>query len=304
MRPLAQTQDRLRYPLDELLRVESHVRILRVLSDIRVPISAVEVADYARMNEQNARNALKKMADTGFVRVHGRTRQLFELRKGDVLVDALCELFRTERLRHEQIASELRSLLLSESLRPDVAWIRPAVDERGIELSFIARSNRIAEVRGVLQKEVATIERRYDLTINVRGFSRADEPEIDVGSIIFLENPDPIQSSGDEPSLSHAEQIARSNARADRIASLVESTPDLVPRALAHVERLLLVGQGTADNDLAEWRGILQDYSLVRLRQFLKSDSPRAIRLRQCSPFLAVLTMTERSIVDQMSGAL
>jgi hypothetical protein len=298
MRPLAQTQDRLRFPLDELLRVESHVRILRVMSDIRVPISAVEIADYARMNEQNARNALRKMVDTGFVLVHGRTRQLFELREGDVLVDSVCALFRAERLRYDQITNELRGLLNSESLRPDVAWISTADVERGIELSFITSSDRIAQVRVNLQREVATLERRYDLTINVRGFSRADEPSVDVGSIVFLEYSDPVPSNGEPPSLSHAEQIARSIARSDRIASLVESTPDLVPRALAHVERLLNAGQGAADGDLAEWRSILQDYTLRRLKQFLKSDSPRAIRLRQSSPFLAVLTLTERSILD------
>lgn len=78
------------------------------------------------------------------------------------------------------------------------------------------------------------------------------------------------------------------------VAELMRSDPSLIKRAEQHLDRLLREGQGTAGGDITEWRQLLQTYSPERLRDLLVSTSSRAERLRQSSPFFAVLTADER----------
>ena len=85
------------------------------------------------------------------------------------------------------------------------------------------------------------------------------------------------------------------------IADLIRSDPSLIRRATQHVTRLLHEGQGTANGDLVEWGQLLETYSPERMRDLLVSTTSRAERLRQSSPFFAVLTSSER---DQLIAAL
>jgi hypothetical protein len=64
-----------------------------------------------------------------------------------------------------------------------------------------------------------------------------------------------------------------------------------------HLDRLLRDAQGSAAGDIAEWRQLLEAYSPERVRDLLVSTSSRAERLRQSSPFFAVLTPSERDRV-------
>jgi MOSC domain-containing protein YiiM len=81
---------------------------------------------------------------------------------------------------------------------------------------------------------------------------------------------------------------------AEGIADLLQQNPSLVHAAKGHLDRLLREGQGSADADLTEWRRILDTYSTERVRNLLTSTSSRAERLRQSSPFFAVLSAKER----------
>ena len=106
-----------------------------------------------------------------------------------------------------------------------------------------------------------------------------------------------MEGSPDRPSSeqvlhSHREQRALRLSRG--IAALLRSDPSLIKRAIRHIDRLLEDDQGAAGQDLLEWRQILQTYSVERLRDFITSQSSRAARLRQSSPFFAVLTAEER----------
>ena len=49
-----------------------------------------------------------------------------------------------------------------------------------------------------------------------------------------------------------------------------------------------------------EWRKILDTYPLPRLLHFLESDSPRAVRLRQSSPFPEVMSDRERERLGEL----
>ena len=75
------------------------------------------------------------------------------------------------------------------------------------------------------------------------------------------------------------------------------STSRFIRLARLQPIHLLREDQGTASGDIAEWRQLLEAYSPERVRDLLVSTSSRAQRLRQSSPFFAVLTPSERDRV-------
>ena len=86
------------------------------------------------------------------------------------------------------------------------------------------------------------------------------------------------------------------------LAKAIQQDTSLLRRAKDHIEQLLNIDQGMANRDLREWLDILEDYSIQRLAEFLKSSSERANRLRQSNPFFAVLTADERMRLINMES--
>ena len=69
MRPIATEQNALRFPLNQLLGTQAHVRLLRILANEVVgPITTSDAAARAGLTEAGARRALVRLAKTGFVR--------------------------------------------------------------------------------------------------------------------------------------------------------------------------------------------------------------------------------------------
>lgn len=141
------------------------------------------------------------------------------------------------------------------------------------------------------------LEREHGLILESALFTRADAPEPSKGAI-------QLRSMGDErfPGFprspeSHAGMEERSLHIAREVGKLIRSDSSLITRAKNHIDRLLRTSPGTAARDIAEWRHVLEAYSTERIRRFLVSKTPRAERLRQSSPFLAVLTPEERKAV-------
>lgn len=112
--------------------------------------------------------------------------------------------------------------------------------------------------------------------------------------------------TGDAPpgtGRTHREREIRALRMSHAIAELLEKDPSLARRAVRHIERVLRDDPGTAGQALEEWKAILSSYSLQRIREFLVAQSSRAERLRQSSPFFAVLTPEERDFVFEFVEA-
>lgn len=87
-----------------------------------------------------------------------------------------------------------------------------------------------------------------------------------------------------------------------KLAEAIENDTSLVRRAKEHVQRMLKKNHGSAMKDIKEWRDILESYSIRRLSRFLTSTSERANRLRQSSPFFAILNTDERNQLFNQLG--
>ena len=301
MRPIATEQSFLRFPLNQLLGTAAHVRLLRILADEVVgPISASDAAERAGITETGARRALARLAKTGFVvRVGGGRSQHFTLREEEPLTESLTMLFRTERGRYEELIASIRNSL--EGLAEvRVAWIDAVPERLGepLEIGVAADSESLAWLKPELRRRITDVESRFDVTIELHGFTSADLPNVPWRDATLLAGVPPIQWTRLQTPLAiHADREQRALKLSEAIAELLDEDPSIVRRATRHLERLLGDEPSAASEDLREWQAILATYSPERLKRILVSRNARAQRLRQSSPFFAVLTADERDHV-------
>jgi len=288
----------LRYPLDDLLGSEGSVRLLRLLAnEVEGPVNVPDAAERVGLTAPGARKALARLVETGFVvRVGGGRSQQYALRSDEPLLSVLKELFRTEQTRYETVIRDLRELFVSVS-EVYAAWIESAPARVGdpVEVAVVAEAKSVPWLREELRTRLTAVERGFDVIIEVTLSSEANAPQPDPDSIIPLAGVIPQASAVAEARpVPHSERDERALLMSRGIAQLLRQDPSMVKRAMGHLDRLSQENQGTAAGDLYEWRQVLETYSPERLRQFLVSTSSRAARLRQSSPFFAVLTPEER----------
>lgn len=296
MRPIAIEQNVIRYPLNELLGTPANVRLMRVLAEEVIgPIGTSEAAERTGLTLAGARRALVRLAKTGFVqRVGGGRSQRYVLRESDPITNTIRELFRNESKRYRVLRTQARKAL--ENL-PEIqaAWIDSPPTQVGkpLQIGILSDSRSLAYLGDQVRKRLAEIEREFDVTIEIRTFSRADAPEdfLD-GAELLAGYIDTGVSSSDR---THAERDERAARFSSAIAEILDSDPSLIRRASRYLEFLLEDSQGSASHDLREWHDILTRYSTQRIKDFLVAETPRAKRLRQSSPFFAVLDPDERN---------
>lgn len=84
------------------------------------------------------------------------------------------------------------------------------------------------------------------------------------------------------------------------LVSLLEEDLSLIRRARKRVLEKLEHRHPGNGHDLWEWRKILDTYPLPRLLHFLESESPRAQRLRESSPFPEVMSDEEKERLGRL----
>ena len=234
------------------------------------------------------------------IRVGGGRSQQFALRDTDPLIGELSRLFRTEQKRYDQLLSDIRDCFegLGDVLR--TAWIQVMPEGLGepLELGILSDSVSLSWLAEEVRRRLLQVEQHFDVTMEVHGYTRADAPIVRWSHVTLLAGVAPTESRtlGHEIS-THGDRDQRALRLSEAVSRLLDQDPSLSRRAQRHIERLLTKDQGMAAHDLREWQAILKSYSLKRLREFLVSSASRARRLRQSSPFFAVLNDEERDRV-------
>lgn len=297
MQPIAIPQDFIRTPLNDLLGTKANVRLLRLLAnEVSGPIGAPEAAEQVGLTEAGARRALRRLARTGFVELIGGGRaQRFRMRDSDPLSHQLRELFRAEQARHQAFLEELREVLQG---LPEInlAWIRESPTEPGepLHMGIVADGRSLIYLEGAIRERIAEVEGGFDLTIELHFFSRAEVESLELGGKTILAGHHAPAARGPASPSTHEASVERAKKVSEVIAGMLDRDPSLCRRAERHIDLLLTRDQGPASHDIKEWRDILAHYSPQRLKDFLVADTARAQRLRQSSPFFAVLTHDER----------
>jgi len=300
MRPIAAPQSFLRFPLSHVLGTEANVRTLRVLAGVDGPMSAAHLAERTGLSVPGARKTLDRLIETGVVVVVGAGRRhQFALKTGDALVGALRRLFTAEAARYDLLVDRLGRAVQEVAPPPRSAWIEEGEQQphMPLRIGMLGPARSLEESVWALRKTVLAIEREFDLAIEVTGYAAADLPHGPPEDVTGLLGVPPLPETRKTrpPIRSHGDLDKRSLAWARVLADMIREDPSLVTRAKRHVTRTLAGGAGMAERDLEEWRDLLESYSRSRLLQFLIASTPRARRLRQSSPFLAILTPAERT---------
>ncbi len=303
MRPIVSNQNSLRNPLNELLGKEANVRLLRVLAnDVDGPLTGSNVAERAGLTIPGAHKALKRLVQSGFiVRVGGGRKHQYELRRSDKLVKAMLKLFQSEKDRYETLLDAIKKRIEKLVPYPHSAWIQEFPNEFGdpILMGVLHETKPLAHYIHRLRKQLYQVERDFDLTIEVNGYTKADLPDLDADRVTplygFLPFPDKYSQELWASPMTREKRDQRMLELSRQLAEAIEHDNSLVRRAKEHVHRLLKKDQGFATKDIEEWRDILGSYSIRRLSQFLKATTERANRLRQSNPLFAILNAEERS---------
>jgi hypothetical protein len=218
----------------------------------------------------------------------------------------IIELFQAEKNRYEGLMAALKNEIDKIVPPPRAVWVQSTIKEidEPLILGVLHEASHLTNGVRQLRSGLHPIEQEFDLTIEIEGYTKAEIPDLDLGGVNVLYGVMPRPS--DDPmlqprkkALMHREKDLYLNLVSRKLASMLEKDASLVRRAKNHIDRLLKENQGAAAKDLMEWRRILDTYSIRRLVQFLTSDSERALRLRQSSPFFAVLNDAERKLLNE-----
>ncbi len=311
MRPIASKQSLLQYPLNELLGTQAHIRLLRVMAtEVEGPLTAVDAAKRAGLTVPGAQKALDRLLQSGFVsRVGGGRRHQYEIRLSDRLMQIAVELFQAEKNRYDQLLTTIKQEIAALIPPPQAGWIQKApqkIDEPFV-LGLLHDSYYLTGCVRQLRTRLLQVEKEFDLTIELEGFTRADIDDLQLDGLSVLFGVLPIISNKTvfqerKKPQTHREKEQGLIALSQKLVKILEKDASLVRRAKDHVHRLLEKDQGTATGDIIEWRDILDTYSIQRLARFITSSSVRANRLRQSNPFFAILNADERALMTDNMG--
>ena len=286
----------LRYPLSSILGSEAQVQLIRVLvTETDSPLSVADAARLAGLTHAGASRALERLEQAGFARRVGSGHPKYAVRPDAVALSAITHAFEQERQHYDGFSHDLRSAV---SL-PEVtaAWLEPLPEvlSEPIHVTVVVEAKALVWAGEELRSRLIDIERQFNVIIEVSIHTRADTPEAGP-QVELLWGMQPSAGASIRAGLqSHDEVMARSLRMSRVIADLIRQDPTLVKRATRHVARLINEDQGLANKDLAEWRQLLETYSAERLGDLIASRTSRGDRLRQSSPFFAVLTEAERN---------
>ena len=290
-----------RYPLDSVLGSEAQVRLLRVLLVHRSePLSVPDSARLAGLTPAGARRALDRLRTAGFVRRIGSGRvPTFSVREDAAGIRRLAQAFEEEQARYERFIALFKAAVSW----PEVvaAWLEelPSSPSDAVQVRVVADVRSIPWIQDELRARLIVLEHEFDIIIEAEVHTRADAPAPPDGGVVLWGLAPQSDTEQPPSAATHAEVMHRELMMSKAIADLVRRDATLIDRARRHVVRLLGEDQGTAGSDLLEWRQLLESYSADRIADLLGSESSRAERLRQSSPFFAVLSSGERRTILQ-----
>jgi hypothetical protein len=315
--PSASKQSSLRCPLNEVFGSRGQVRLLRVLAtNPKRPLLPAEAAARAGMTESGARKGLQRLTRTGLVERAGNGKKHhFVFCTEGALAREVARLFQAERDRGEALAQALRGIVRGLSTPPAIAWVQDFLTgwTDCQEVAVFCPDGSPAECGEELKGRLGEVEEEFDVILEVRSYSAPELNEVDWAGVIVLSGALPgAAASGPANELPERGPIANpfsgngklnpeSSEFSEALVALLEENLSVLRRARENVRGRLRQPQNGNGHDLWEWQKILDTFSFPRLLHFLESDSPRALRLRESSPFPAVLSAEEKARLAELA---
>ena len=317
MLPLASKQSSLRFPLNEVFGSRGQVRLLRVLAaEARRPLLPGEAAVRAGMTESGARKVLQRLVRTGLVERTGNgTKNRFVFCQEGALATEVARLFQVERERGDALSHAIGKTVRTLPFPPKIAWVQDFLAgwTDCQEVGVFWGEPRQGEWGNELTRRLVKVEEAFEVALEVRIFSRPDLADVKWPRAVMLVGSPPTtgpenlplesqdRSSRESPFTGNGKLNPESPEFSGALVALLEENLSVLRRARENVRGRLSQPHNGSGPDLWEWQKILDTYPFPRLLHFLESDSPRAVRLRECSPFPAVLSEEEKARLTELA---
>jgi DNA-binding transcriptional ArsR family regulator len=302
MRPTANPQSALRSPLNQILGTEANIRVLRVLAERRIPISAAELSRQTQLQRSTVSRTLRQLDELGVIHFSGvAPKAQAIIREHGLLTRALRQLFHAERTRFDRLMEGVRTA--ASTLRVMSVWlgrtIGLGVDRIGdpVPIYVLDKPDLVALNAQFLRQSLERLERSIDVTFDVNEVTVADfgttigaealEGTTLIAGIPPIDLYDKFTKAGREHRniSSHAQHDAAALGRGRRIAAAIKRDPTLVDKARQYIKKRSRVSSSGERRELLEWDRILRNASPAAIRKLLTDTGPRATRLRQTLPF-------------------
>ncbi|MGH7625212.1 MAG: hypothetical protein ACREOJ_07835 [Gemmatimonadaceae bacterium] len=294
------------------------MRILRALTQTRIPVSRAELSRRVEMDKAGVWRATARLSDLGIIEDIGMgSHQQVRLRRGHPLSEALVQLFAAESARAERFLTGIKEAAATLRPPPRSVWLGTTetdIDPFGDTVALYVLDTAATIDRSIeaLQEKLSGLEKRLQVSFDVRGSTLADLAslsstqlkELESATLVFGVPPLAVLNGRNEqsktkrrsrkPTRSHAALDERAHDWASAIAERLRYDPSLVERARISIKRRAAHASAAERKELEEWLRILRTMSRSRLQRFLIEKSERANRLRQTMPFLDVLNADER----------
>lgn len=291
MRPITGKQNPLRWPLNQLLGKEAHVRLLRLLTSPGTnELTPVLAAQATGLTHEGARKALDRLAKTGAVTMSAEgPHPRFQLNHLEPMVSALQVLFDTERERYDRLCRDIKTRVCRIAGANVSAWIKDHPKNLGdpvtVAILLPAAEFQFEEIE--LRNALATLGKRYDQSIELDTCTSAALKQLNLSKVELLCGPAPSFRNA-----KHGRHVPLPALAAihEPLGALLRENATILPKAVGFLQSQLANGSSTSDDHLREWLLILKSYSLRRLLQFLSPQNPRAQQLWRRNPFISILT--------------
>jgi hypothetical protein len=246
--------------------------------------------------------AVEKLEYAGMLeRVGTGSRTQIRLRRAHPLATAVRDLFQAERARVERVLEDLKAVAREHRQKADAIWLEgpvaaaPDDSDETLRIGVLATSDRVDAVVDDLRERMGELMRREDVTIEVRGWTKADleamaherRQSLEI-AIPLLGTPPGVVTDGAPVkrgrSRSHDKIDAELRDRGRRIAQVLARKPELVGQAQEELTKRLTRATPQEARTLREWQQLLEGLSLQRLRRWLINPGEQATRLRQSMP--------------------
>jgi len=320
MRPTRHPQSALRCPLNRVLGAEANVRVLRAITLSDIPVGVSELARLTMLQASGVARVCTRLEDLGVIEAVGRGAPFRQYRRASrfPFANTLAQVFNDERAWGEETLREIHvAVQVGAPLK--AAWIEGPValgadgPDDAVIVGLLAEPAAVETVRADRWQRLMPIQTARNVTIELKVLTVADLRTADAARRAQLEHvltimgPPPLDLAeaggpkgtvaGGAPRRVHEDLDARSKEVGRIVAERIRRDPSLVEDAKRYIERRILSASPGERMELEEWRFLLANMSVARLRRFLVQDDARAIRLRQSSPFLNALTDEDRLAV-------
>lgn len=308
MRPTRSNTNSLENPFDLILGYPTNIQILRTMFEVNHPISKSKLSSLTGISLPGIHKTVNRLIEARVIQNTGSGKQhVVEIRENNPFVTILKQLFITEAEHFIHLKSTLIECITSCPKPPLSVWIygSAASDEFGfnetIKIGFLDEIRSVDENFRFFQEQLRllTVEKKYDVMLEISPLTKADLNSIHTEQFILLWGISPKDLLNPTEKIingqkSHKEIDDISLSKMKSLMMLLRVSPEIIDRTMRYLEKRISNSKSATNNELMEWLDLLKNSSLSRLSALLNSNSDRAIRLRQSLPFWMVLNDQEQ----------